>query len=130
MEKSQENPNSLLQKINLAFEAPDPKVVERLKDRDLWIQKEAGGRVHIRPPESDKRMMLALRTEDPELFGLFNDAANEVTKKWGGFHQIGAGDNEGLTAFELWKKPDVPDEKLLEEVKKVMIRIAAEDMGS
>ncbi|OGG35276.1 hypothetical protein A2363_02540 [Candidatus Gottesmanbacteria bacterium RIFOXYB1_FULL_47_11] len=130
MENSKENPNSLLQKIHFAFEEPDPKVVERLKDRELWIQKEASGRVHVRPPESDKKMRIVFRTEDPEMFDLFNDAASEVTKKWDGFHQIGAGYKEGLTAFELWKKPDVSNEELLEEVKKTMIQIATENIGS
>lgn len=128
MEASKENPNSLLQKIHLAFEAPDPKVVERLKDREMWIQKEASGRVHIRPPESDKKMMVALHTEDPILFALFNDAADEVTEKWGSFHQIGAGESDGLTAFELWRKPDVTDEELLAEIKKAMIEIASENI--
>ncbi len=128
MEKK-ENPNSLLQKIQLAFEAPDSKVAEELKDREPWVQKEASGRVYIRPPEPDKKMMVAFRTEDAEMFDLFNHAANSVTKKWDGFHQIGADAKNGLTAFELWKKPNVADEEILEEVKQTMIEIASDNMG-
>ena len=128
--ESQENPTSLLHKIELAFEAPDPKVTERLKDRVPWVQKEASGRIYLRPPEEDKHPMLVLNTEDLELYNLFNSAAEQVTRKWDGFHQSGANDRNGLTCWEMWKTPDVSDDELLGEVKRVMIEIATEDVGS
>jgi len=129
MEKSLENPNSLSQRIDLAFENPDPKVMEKFKDRELWVQQQASERVHLIPPQGDKHIMLALNTIDLELYDLFNQAASQVIRKWDGFHQIGADNKDGLTAWEIWKKPDISDDELLIKVKKKMLEITAEVMG-
>lgn len=125
MEKSQENPSSLLQRVELAFEGPDPKVAERLKDQELWVQREESGRVHIRPPQGDKHMMLALNTQDSELYETFNESASHVAMKWQGFHQIGSRNRNGLTAWEIWRRPDISDEDILKRLKDEMLKEAA-----
>lgn len=128
--ESQENSNSLLHRVSSVFEDPDPQIVEEFKDREQWVQKQAGGKVHIIPPQRDKHSMLALDTQDSELYSLFNSAASQVTKNLGGFHQVGFAEHSGLSAWEMWVKPDVSDGELLAEVKRVMIEIAIEDVGS
>jgi hypothetical protein len=120
-ENQEATKSPLYKKVVQLFEKPGPKVAEELKDEPLWIQQQRSGKVHIMPPRHDKNMMLSLMTEDPELYEIFNDVADRFTRKWDGFHQIGHSDGTGLTAWELWKKPDVSDNDLLEQMKKEML---------
>ena len=124
-EKS-ESGNSLIKKIELAFGEPEPKIGGSLVDQKDWIIKQSAGKVHIIPPDGDKKQMLAINTNDQELFSVFNEATATVTQKLNGFHQVGADAKDGLTAWELWKKLDISDDELLIQMKEVMLQVANE----
>jgi len=122
VEEKDSSNSPLLKKVILAFEKPEPEIIEKYQDREPWVQEQMAGKVHIRPPMDDKKIMVSLYTPDLELYELFNDAASRITREWGGFHQIGAGEENGLSGWELWKKPTIPNQEILEKVKNEMLR--------
>ena len=101
--------NFLIKKIELAFGEPGLEAREKFKGQEEWIIRQAAGKVHLIPPDRDKHQMLAINTNDQELHSIFNEAAAIVTRKWNGFNQIGPGQKAGLTAWELWKRPDISE---------------------
>lgn len=81
----------------------------------------AKGRITVIPPEYDKYTMIRLDTLDKEEFRLFNMAARNVTEQYGGFNQIGGGNESGDTAWELWKLPkDVLPYQVVREIEAKM----------
>jgi len=114
---------SIISKIYEAFEPPR-EIPERLKDKPDYIQKEYLGKVHIRPAIEDKHQMLVLNTRDPQLYKTFNNAASSFTRKWKSYQQTGAGEDTGITAWELWNDLDMPEDEFLNEFKQAMLNEA------
>lgn len=117
----------LIEQIETAFGPPDAETVERLPNEEEWVKKQAAGRVHIIPKGAsmdDKRIMLGLQTTDTDLFQNFNEAAGVVTSKWNSVNQTDSQATTGLTLWEFYNKPDIPEEEILERVKQEMINIA------
>lgn len=119
---SEASGDSLYDKIISAFEEPTSEVLERLKGKSSWIQKQASGKVHIRPAMDDKKQMLCLNTDDTELYKLFNDAAGVFTKKFNGFHQVGWEDKNGLSMWELKGKVNISETELIQEFKEATLQ--------
>mgnify|MGYP001594548226 CR=1 FL=1 len=94
---------------------------ENAKDPKKIAEAYYEGRVFVMPPDMDKHVMIALNTNDSHEYELFNMAAGKVTKKYHGFHQVGAGEREDFSAWELWDIPkDVDPYQIVREVEEEM----------
>lgn len=82
------------------------------------------GLIAFIPPRGDKFAMVGLETGDPDVYELFNRAANRVTRDLGGFHQIGSNKTDGYTAWELWKLGGKKSYTVVEEVYEQMREIS------
>lgn len=98
-----------------------------LKDPRRWEELRRRGLITVIPPGAemiDKRLMVGLISDDPVTYDVFNSAAGEVTRPFGGQPQIGSGSSTGYAAWELfWTSKDRPAPKsyrLIEDVHKIM----------
>ncbi len=79
---------------------------EVIYDKKKREQSLRDGKVTIIPPEGDKAFMIGFKAKNEKEYWVFNAAAQEATKEYGGFHQVGHNgykESDGRTAWELWQ---------------------------
>lgn len=86
------------------------------------------GRVTLEPPVSGHTWMVAFDAKNEKEFDIFNKAAREVTKEYGGFWQHGFDSEKGYSAWELWKWPK--DRAPIEILNKIQERMSELSLNS
>jgi hypothetical protein len=105
------------------------KARRRAHEPGAYFELQRQDTVFYLPPMMDKRHEIVFETKDPKKFRIFNDACNNVLKKYEGFWQIGSGQRVGYSAWELHGLNRIPTKgdpdpyEIVKEVQEEMVNI-------